>query len=111
MDIFFVGAFNERRCTFNVHDHEKHGYELLLPCSYAFVNISFSIRNSTIKHAQMSRDLFGIFMDCDFSSESPVRESRETASKEHFLKEHFEQFARGYNYSETAEQKEQRNLR
>ena len=54
----------------------------------------------------MSRDLFGIFMDCDFSSESPVRESRETASKENF-----EQLARGYNFSETAEQKEQRNLR
>ena len=106
MDIFFVGAFNERRCSFNVHAHEKHGYELLLPFSYAFVNISFSIRNSTIKHVQMSRDLFGIFMDCDFSSESPVRESRETASKENF-----EQLARGYNFSETAEQKEQRNLR
>ena len=109
MDIFFVGAFKEKRCTFNVHAHSsKDGSVLLLPFSYAFVNISFSIRNSTIQHIQRSRDLFGIFMDCDFSSESPFYESRESASK---VREQFEQLARGYNFSQSAEQNEQRNLR
>ena len=108
MNFLFVGAFNEKRCTFNIqgHQHLGKGVSLLLPASYAFVNIYFSIRNSTINHAQVTKDLFGIFMDCDFSSKSPIRASTEDASK---LKEQYEERLRGYNFS--AEQNEQRNLR
>ena len=54
----------------------------------------------------MPKDSFGIFMDCDFSSKSPIRASTEDASK---LKEKYEEMVRGYNFS--AEQNEQRNLR
>ena len=106
----FVGAFNEKRCTFNIqgHQHQGKGVNLLLPASYAFVNICFSLRNSTITHAQMPKDSFGFFMDCDFSSKSPIRASTEDASK---LKEKYEEMVRGRGYNFSAEQNEQRNLR
>ena len=108
MNFLFVGAFNEKRCTFNIQGQEGKGINLLLPASYAFVNLYFSIRNSTIMHAQRTKDLFGIFMDCDFSSKSPIRASTEDASK---LKEQHEDMVRRYNFFQSAEQNEQRSLR
>ena len=56
----------------------------------------------------MPKDSFGFFMDCDFSSKSPIRASTEDASK---LKEQFEEMLRGRGYNFSAEQNEQRNLR
>ena len=59
----------------------------------------------------MPKDSFGFFMDCDFSSKSPIRASTEDASN---LKEQFEEMVRrgrGYNFSQSAEQNEQRSLR
>lgn len=108
MNLFFVGAFNEKRCTFNIHTQETKGITLILPFSYAFMNISFSIRNSTIWHAQVPKDFFGIFIDCDFSSKSPLCSSKGSASK---VEETFQEMAKGYNFSKSAEENEQRNLR
>ena len=108
MNLFFVGAFNEKRCTFNIQAQETKGINLILPFSYAFINISFSIRNSTIWHAQGPKDFFGIFIDCDFSSKSPLNSSGGSFSK---VKEQLQERAKGYNFSKSAEENEQRNLR
>ena len=89
--------------------------ELKLPFSYAFVNISFSIKNSTIcvvnGQTTAKKDTFGFFIDCDFSSKSPCNGSEER-SKQQMMQEMIKSKEEARNYlSKTAEEREQMNLR
>ena len=107
MNILFVGSFNESRCIFNIYDTENIGMELVLKFPYAFVNISFSIKNSTIRHEQiLSNDKFGLFMDCDFSSKAPSPCKDPEDRFRHQLLQ-WEKKAKKYDFIQKAEEFEQ----
>ena len=111
MNIVFVGSFNERRCIFNIHETEYSGSELVLRFPYSFVNISFSIKNSTIRHQQiLSHEKFGLFMECDFSSmsPSPCKDPEERYRQQNLQ---WKEKAKKYDFIQKAEEWEQITLR
>ena len=90
---------------------EKEGEVIFLRYPYVFVNVSFCIRNSSIYSAMIPDNVYGLFMDCEFSSFSPTEttESQKAAYEKEFeskLKESWEKHKKSQ-----AEVEEQRKIR
>ena len=85
MNLAMIGSYHGTKPEINVRV-EKEGEVIFLEYPYVFVNVSFSIRNSSIYSEMKTDNVYGLFMDCDFSSFSPTKTTdgqKETYTKEY----------------------------
>ena len=110
MSFAMIGSYHGEKPEINVRV-EKEGEVICLKYPYVFVNVSFSIRNTSIYSQMKTDNVYGLFIDCDFSSFSPTKSTekeKDTYNKEYesMLKERWEK--RNENVPEEQEQKKLR---
>ena len=85
MNLAMIGSYHGTKPEINVRV-EKEREVIGLEYPYVFVNVSFSIRNSSIYSEMKTDNVYGLFMDCDFSSFSPTRTTE--SQKDTYKKEY-----------------------
>ena len=85
MNLAMIGSYHGTKPEINVRV-EKEREVIGLEYPYVFVNVSFSIRNSSIYSEMKTDNVYGLFMDCDFSSFSPTRTTE--SQKDSYKKEY-----------------------
>ena len=67
-----IGSFHGKKTEINVMV-ENEGEVIHLDYPYVFINIYFCTRKSSIYSSMKTDNVYGLYMDCDFSSISPKK--------------------------------------
>ena len=86
-----IGSFHGKKTEINVIV-ENEGEVIYLDYPYVFINIYFCTRKSSIYSSMKTDNVYGLYMDCDFSSISPkkptdVEQETYKRDEESFIKE------------------------
>ena len=112
MNLAMVGSYHATKPEINVRGEKE--YEAIgLKFPYVFVNVSFSIQNSSIISEMKTDNLYGLFMDCDFSSFSPTKttESQKDTYREYEYEYESKLKEKLKNRNDPQEIEEQKKLR
>ena len=107
MNVAFVGDFQERRTTMNFKGYGN----MMFLYPYAFVNVNVIMDNVAVHNHMISKQFYGLYYLCQFSSHAPMIKSEEQKlmkTMEH-LEKKMENFRK--NAGKSAEEREQGEFR
>ena len=106
-----MGNFQENMTTINFKDSKGHGKGMVFPYPYAFVNVNVLMDNVAVYNHMISKQFYGLYYLCQFSSNAPMIKS--TEQKLMKTMEHLEKKGEKYkkNAGKSAEEREQRESR